>query len=300
MKITNKKLTEAFELYQQNEIVMAGMSSKTLESYANASKLATRFFGDVDITSLEIGDIVKFAEHLRSWQRPDTVRGNLMCLRSVLRYCSRKGVPVLDVEDIHIPKREKRVVSYLHESEAVAFRRAIAQKRVGYARKNRLRNIAMTEVLYSSGIRVSELCRLNRNSIHDRQFTVIGKSSAPRLCFITKRAEKAIADYLAIRDDASQALFVTKGGARITPSGVRVAFKKACERKNLDAVSPHMLRHSFATRMLERNVDIRYIGEMLGHQSLDTTLIYTHVENSTLKKVYEKAQKNLAKNAYVC
>ena len=258
----------------------------------NAAKLAIKFFGDIDITSLEIGDIVKFAEHLRSWQRPDTVRGNLMCLRAVLRYCARKGVPVLDVEDIHIPKREKRVVSYLHESEAVAFRRAIAQKRVGYSRKNRLRNIAMTEVLYSSGIRVSELCRLNRNSIHDRQFTVVGKSSAPRLCFITKRAEKAIADYLAIRDDPSPALFVTKGGARITPSGVRVAFKKACERKNLDAVSPHMLRHTFATRMLERNVDIRYIGEMLGHQSLDTTLIYTHVENSTLKKIYEKASKN--------
>ena len=300
MNIKSRKLSDIFNLYEDVEIVIAGKSSKTLESYVNAAKLAIKFFGDIDITSLEIGDIVKFAEHLRSWQRPDTVRGNLMCLRAVLRYCARKGVPVLDVEDIHIPKREKRVVSYLHESEAVAFRRAIAQKRVGYSRKNRLRNIAMTEVLYSSGIRVSELCRLNRNSIHDRQFTVVGKSSAPRLCFITKRAEKAIADYLAIRDDPSPALFVTKGGARITPSGVRVAFKKACERKNLDAVSPHMLRHTFATRMLERNVDIRYIGEMLGHQSLDTTLIYTHVENSTLKKIYEKAQESIAKKAYVC
>lgn len=293
MNIKSRKLSDIFDLYEDVEIVIAGKSSKTLESYVNASKLAIKFFGDIDITLLEIGDIVKFAEHLRTWQRPDTVRGNLMCLRSVLRYCARKGVPVLDVEDIHIPRREKRVVSFLHEGEAVAFRRAIAQKRVGYSRKNRLRNIAMTEVLYSSGIRVSELCRLNRNSIRDRKFTVIGKSSAPRLCFITTRAEKAVADYLAVRDDSSPALFVTRGGARIKPSGVREAFKNACNRKELSLVTPHMLRHSFATRMLERNVDIRYIGEMLGHQSLDTTLIYTHVENSTLKKVYEKAQKGL-------
>ena len=293
MSITNNlKLVEAFEFYQQNEIVMPGLSSKTLESYTNASKLATRFFGDIDITSLEIGDIVKFAEHLRTWQRPDTVRGNLMCLRSVLRYCARKGLPILDVEDIHIPKREKRVVPCIHDDEATLFRRAVAQKKAGYSSRNRLRNIAMVEVLYSSGIRVSELCRLNRNSIHNRQFTVVGKSATPRLCFITVQAEMAITDYLAVREDSNPALFVTRDGERINPGGVRFAFKKACERSELEHVTPHMFRHSFATRMLERNVDIRYIGEMLGHQSLETTKIYTHVENPTLKKIYENAQKS--------
>ena len=283
-------ISEAFANYREIEVVSRGLSPKTLESYIYAEKLVIEYFTDTEIKNITPLDVSKFYQHLCSFQRPDTARGNIICFRSVLRRCVRKGWASIDVEDIKIPKREKRVVNYLTESEIERFIGVISSKYKGYSRINRLRNTAIVNLFYDSGIRVSELYSLNRNSIKERQFTVIGKSKNPSICFITRRTEEAIKDYLEERNDSEKALFIaTQNGKRITPDTIRKIFQNACKRSDFINVHPHTIRHSFATRLLDKEVDIRYIAELMGHESLDTTKMYTHLSNPKLKKIYENA-----------
>ena len=283
-------ISEAFINYREVEIIARGLSPKTLESYVYAEKLVTEYFSDTDIKNIATLDVAKFYQYLCSFQRPDTARGNIICLRSVLKRCVRKGWHYLDVEDIKVPKREKRIITYLTESEINSFISVVGQQCRGYSNLNRLRNVAIVSLLYDSGIRISELCSLNRNSIKDRQFIVIGKSKNPRICFITEKTEQRIKDYLDLRDDNDRALFIAnQTGKRITSDNVRKVFQNACDRSDFINIHPHTIRHSFATRLLDKEVDIRYIAELMGHESLDTTKMYTHFSNPKLKKIYENA-----------
>lgn len=282
------KISEAFAYYRRLEITARGLSTKTDESYLYASKLAIAYFGDIDFSLIGLEDIIKFYEHLLGWQKPDTARGNIICLRSVIKLLFRRKEKVIDPEEIRIPKREKRSIEYLTAPEVIEFIDVIGEKRRGYAEINRLRNIAIVEVLFSSGIRVGELCRLNKNSIRNRQFIVVGKSKDPRPCFISAKAEDRLMEYLAMRTDSNPALFISnQNEKRITPGNVRRIFQNACNRSDFVNIHPHTIRHSFATYMLEKGVDLRYIGDFMGHQSLDTTKIYTHYTNPTLKKIHD-------------
>lgn len=131
------------------------------------------------------------------------------------------------------------VECFLTSTEAEEFIAVIAQKRRGYAEINRLRNIAIARVLYCSGLRVGELCRLNRNSIKDRQFTIVGKSKMPRICFINQAAEEAIEKYLKARTDKNPALFISNETEnRITPGTIRRVLQNACERSDFEGAHP--------------------------------------------------------------
>lgn len=283
-------ISEAYDLYRKSEIIAGGLSNKTFESYFYGEKLAVKYFSDVDITSLTPADVRGFYDHLLSWQKPDTARCNIVCLRAVIKLCWRNGLPVINPDLIKVPKREKRVIQYLTEPEIDAFIEVVGQRRKGYAEINRLRNIAIVELLSATGLRVSELCRLNRDSIKERQFTVVGKSKSPRICFITKRAEQALESYLSARNDNNRALFVSnETGERITTGTVRRIFQNACNRSEFNGVHPHTIRHSFATTLLSHEVDIRYISDLMGHESLDTTKMYTHFTNPKLRSIYEMA-----------
>ena len=283
-------ISEAFDLYKQSEVVAAGLSPKTAESYTYASKLASSYFGNIEVGSLRLEDIWHYYDHLLGWQKPDTARGNIICLRADIRLLKRRGEQVIDPDDIKVPKREKRIITYLTKTEVDALIEIVATRRRGYAEVNRLRNIAIVKLLYSTGVRISELCRLNRNSIRDRQFTVIGKSLEPRPCFITKDVEESIAQYLELRHDHEMALFISnQNGKRIKPGNVRRIFQRICKQSDFNGVHPHTMRHSFATYMLEKDVDLIYISQMMGHKSLDTTRMYTHFTNPKLKRIYDNA-----------
>lgn len=286
------KIADAFKVYEEEEIIAAGLSPKTFETYENCAKLAAKFFNK-NTSKITAVDVRGFYQHLLSWQAPDTARGNIICLRAVFRLLEQKKISLsLAANEIKIPKRQKRMADYLTATEAAQFIEVVAEKRRGYAEINRLRNVAVVKVLLSSGIRVSELCRLNRNSIVDRQFTVIGKSKEPRICFITEDAETALNAYLKARSDSSPALFVSnQNRERLTAANVREVFKFACGRSDFHNVHPHTLRHSFATNMLENGVDVVYIGQFLGHQSLDTTRQYLHYANPKLREIYAAAAK---------
>lgn len=284
-------LEDTFRKYYEFEIKPAGLSIATAETYRNAGVLMVNYFGNVEISDITVEDMQKFYEHLSTWQAPNTVRLNIICCRRVLSYCKRKKMTEIDVEDIKIPKHPKKTVEYLTPVEFDTFLDAIKRRRAGYCRINRVRNIAIMLTLYTSGIRVSELCKLNRNSIKNRQFTVVGKSKSPRICFITPETQEAISKYLKLRNDNEPALFISeKTKKRITPDAVRDVFRYGCNNSEFERVRPHTIRHSFATKMLDGGVDIRYIADLLGHESLDTTKIYTHVTNPKLKAIYDKAQ----------
>lgn len=284
-------LSEAFVKYEQAEIKPAGLSIRTAETYRNSGRLLVNYFGNVPVENIEVEDMQRFYEHLSRWQAPASVRLNIISCRRVLAWCRRKKLTEIDVEDIKIPKSPKKTVDYLTPAEFEAFLEAISRHRAGYCGINRARNIAIVQTLYTSGIRVSELCKLNRNSIKNRQFTVIGKSKLPRICFITEETAKSIQDYLRMRRDSEPALFIcAKTGKRITTDAVRDVFRSACSNCQFEDVRPHTIRHSFATRMLDAGMDIRHIAELLGHESLDTTKIYTHITNPGLKALYDEAQ----------
>lgn len=285
-------LSQSFKNYINIEIISAGLSTKTKESYMNAEKLAESYFGDCEVSDITAEDVRKYYEHLLEWQQPDTARGNILNLRAVLRRCARKGEITLDLEDFKVPKRQKHMIQWLTEAEFEEFAEIVAKKRQGLPEINRLRNVAIVYLLYSSGIRVSELCSLNRNSIKNRQFTVIGKSKSPRICFINQAANERLDEYLSARSDRNPALFISnQNEKRMTTANVRTIFRNICKNSDFENVHPHTLRHSFATKMLDHNVDIRYISELMGHESLDTTRIYTHFANPKLKDIYDNANR---------
>lgn len=284
------RISEAFELHRKLEITARGLSTKTRETYENTEKLTIGYFGDIEVSLIDQPAVVGFYEHLLGWQRPDTARLNIMSFRAVIKLLNRKKYEVMDWEDIKIPKRQKRMIYYLTKPEVDAFIEVVSQKRRGYSELNRLRNIAIAECLFSSGVRVSELCRLNKNQVKDRQFIVVGKSKEPRPCYISRQADAALRAYLERREDKSPALFVNnQNGERTKPGNVRRIFTNACRRSDFEGVHPHTMRHSFATFMLDKGVELIYIGDMMGHQSLDTTRIYTHYANSKLRQIHESA-----------
>lgn len=286
------KISEAFSEYRDIEIIAANLSKKTFESYFYSERLATSYFGNIEIENIDASDVRGYYEHLLGWQKPDTARSNIVCLRAVIKLCRKLGHNVIDPELIKIPKREKRVITYLTEDEVERFCDVVGTPNRGYSTLNRKRNILIVKILYSTGMRVSELCRLNRNSFRNRQTAICGKSKLPRPVYITEEVEKLIDEYLKLRTDNEPALLISEQtGKRVTPGTVRRVFSNACDRSDFNGVHPHTLRHSFATKMLDKEVDIRYIADLMGHESLDTTRMYTHYTNPKLRSIYDRVWK---------
>lgn len=282
---------EIFDQFIYDELISAGKSKKTEETYITFAKHLTDYFGDnFHLEKINLSEIRDWRDKLSIGRSPDTVRGYVICLRQFLNYCTQRDYIDINVSFIKVPKREKRLIKYLKDNEIQEFIAEVGKPSRGYNNQNRLRNIAVCEVLYSSGLRIDEICRLNKDSIKDRQMTVIGKSREPRIVFISKRAEVAITEYLALRgEDHESALFINaQNGNRIRPDGIRKIFRRVCTSSKFSEVHPHTFRHSFASHLVSEGIDIIYVSDLLGHQDLNTTKIYTHYENPKLKAEYEK------------
>lgn len=229
---------------------------------------------------------------LFEWQSNNTVKNNISCLRMVLKYLKHRGYDVMDYVEIPVPKREKQTIKYLNKLEIDDFILEVGKRRTGYTEQARLRNIAIARLLFCSGIRNGELCALNRDSIKDRQFTVVGKSKEPRIVFIDPMTARSIQRYQNTRMDTNNALFVSVlSQKRLTSKGLRDVFEVVRNNNpKFKDVHPHTMRHSFGTYMLHQGVDLRYIADFMGHESMDTTRLYTHYEAPKLKEIYDKAQ----------
>lgn len=273
-------LTDAFELYRLEHIIFSGQSSSTEENHNVCLRALVLFCGDIPIEALTFERVRRWKEWLDKSRSPATARNYIVKLRVVLAYLKKRGYNVLDPDLIPTPKRVEVVPEFLTKEQVVTLIASTA----------RIKNKAIISLLYASGIRVSELCALNRGSIQDSRFTVIGKGGKPRLCFIDERTKTLIDLYLEERTDNIPALFLTDARQRITPGVIQETFKSVRKISGINA-HPHTLRHSFATDLLVNNANMRYVQAMLGHSSLQTTQMYTHVVDNDLQAVYEAHHK---------
>lgn len=273
-------ISEAFDIYRDDYIKAKNQSKRTVETHEACKRLFLLSIPDKPIKDLTLLDIRQFREHLEKGRAINSVRVYIIRLRAVIRYLNILGEPCLRAELIPVPKREATVPVYLTEQEVEAM----------IAKAFSVRNAFVVALLYSSGIRLSELISLNRGQIVDRRFTVIGKGRKPRLCFIDRRTERLMDKYLKTRQDHNSALVVsTENKDRMTPTNIQLLVRNSAARAGITKkVTPHTLRHSFATNFLRNNGNMRYLSALLGHASLDTTMMYAHVVDYDLQKQYEK------------
>lgn len=274
------KISEAFDRYKNDYILVRGQSRRTLENNDLVKSLIISYMGNKNIKYLEMPDISGWVAEISKDRKPNTVRLYVVRLRVVLKYMRTLGYKVLNPELIPVPKRENYKRGFLTPDEVTSM------VNNAFDDRNRL----VISLLYSSGIRVSELIQLKRDSIVDGQFTVIGKGNKVRLCFIDRRTEILLKKYLSTRSDRSDSLIVSHiFGDKVTKSTIELIVKNTARRAGITkVVTPHILRHSFATNFIRNNGNIRYLSAMLGHASIDTTAVYTHIADNDLKSQYLK------------
>jgi site-specific recombinase XerD len=230
---------------------------------------------------------------------------HVIALRAFLKYLAKRDIETLSAEKIELAKNPSREVGVLNVEEIQRMMDAVRKEPVEMLR---LRDMAIMELLFSSGIRISELAQLKIKQLNFErgEFTVRGKGDKLRLVFMSPEAAEAIQKYLAKRRDNNPALFVSHtkigntvtkqiesiGGSQIpglTPRSVQRIIKKyAALAGIMHKVTPHTFRHSFATDLLQNGADIRSVQTLLGHASITTTQIYTHVTNSALREIHKK------------
>jgi site-specific recombinase XerD len=223
-------------------------------------------------------------------------------LRSFLKFCAKRDIPAISADKIELARTVRKQVTFLNEEELA---RLFAQPKID--KLSGLRDRAILELLFSSGLRVSELVGLDRDHINlkRREFMVRGKGQKDRPIFISAEAAQWLQSYLDKRTDNVRPLFIRYSGQkqvdlsgnyhRLTARSVQRLVSRYARLAGITKhVSPHTMRHSFATDLLMNGSDIRAVQAMLGHSNISTTQIYTHVTDPHLKAVYERFHSKLA------
>ncbi len=231
----------------------------------------------------------RYLAHLRTKEyRPRSLARKLSTLRSFFRFLQREGLiknnPALLLMS---PKLDKVLPKFLSEDNMTQFIEATSTDT-----ESGKRDRAIIEMLYSTGMRVSELVGLDVNDVDliGNIVKVEGKGKKERLLPVGNKAVLAIKDYLDERKKDTEAVFLNRSGGRLSTRGVCNLINKHILKTSVTTkVSPHVLRHSFATHLLNRGADLRSVQELLGHANLSTTQIYTHVTTDRLKQIYDKA-----------
>lgn len=214
----------------------------------------------------------------------------IIAIRGFLKFLAKRDIKTLSSEKIELGKTKDRQVEFLELDEVERLLQVVRGSKL-----ENLRDTAILELLFSTGLRVSELTSLNIENVNLKtgEFSVRGKGDKIRLVFLSTSAKIALNDYLLRRKDMSPALFVSLKDngdpSRLTPRTMeRIVKKYAIAAGIVKKITPHTLRHSFATDLLRNGADLRSVQEMLGHSSITTTQIYTHITNKHLKEIYNK------------
>ncbi len=286
--------------------VERGRSAKTSENYQHYLERFVEFAGSeltVDAITPEL--IRRYRLWLNRYQGALgeelgmlTQSYHLIALRGFLNYLSKRNIPSLSPNKIELPKTHKRQVTFLHYEEVERMIAAVPDD----GKEANLRDRAIIELLFSSGLRVSELVNLNRDHINlkRREFMVRGKGQKDRPVFVSASAAAQIETYLATRHDSLDPLFISYSRnhgttnnsgnfRRLTTRSVQSMIAKYARLAGITKhVSPHTMRHSFATDLLMNGADLRSVQSMLGHSNINTTQVYTHVTDSHLRDVFEQ------------
>lgn len=289
--------------YIEHLEVEGGRSAKTAENYKLYLERFVEFTNDIKVEKITSEVIRKYRLWLNRYKGGNdeelatiTQSYHLIALRGFLGYLSRRDIVSLSPEKIELPKISRKQVTFLHYDEVERLLDSIPLDT-----EQGLRDRAIVELLFSSGLRVSELVNLNRDHVNTkrREFMVRGKGQKDRPVFIGESAAGRVNDYLATRLDNLPPLFLsysrnniasTSGGyRRLTARSIQRIITNYAKLAGITKhVSPHTMRHSFATDLLMNGADIRSVQSMLGHSNISTTQVYTHVTDEHLREVYEK------------
>jgi site-specific recombinase XerD len=278
-------------------------SQKTIANYDHYLTRLIDFAGEIEVKDVN-------PELIRKWRlwlnrlgtnssdelSKITQNYHLIALRSFLKFCAKRDIPALPADKIELARTVRKQVTFLSTEELLRlFEEPNTNSIIG------LRDRAILELLFSSGLRVSELVGLNRDSINlkRKEFMVRGKGQKDRPIFISDEASSWVEKYLDSRKDNTKPLFIRYNGSkkvdltgnfhRLTARSIqRLVANYALKAGITKHVSPHTLRHSYATDLLMNGADLRSVQAMLGHSNIATTQIYTHVTDKHLKDTYQK------------
>jgi len=278
-------------------------SQKTIENYDHYLTRLIDFAGEIKVSDID-------QELIRKWRLwlnrlgtntsdelgKTTQNYHLIAMRSFLKYCAKRDISVMPADKIELARTKRKQVSFLTPEEV---ERLFAQPDL--SKLQGIRDRAILELLFSSGLRVSELVGLDKDHVNlkRREFMVRGKGQKDRPIFISEAAARWIEQYIDKRQDTVKPLFIRYSGKkevdrsgnyhRLTARSIQRMVKRYALLAGITKhVSPHTLRHSFATDLLMNGADLRSVQAMLGHSNIATTQIYTHVTDPHLKSVHEK------------
>lgn len=304
-------ISDLIEDFLEHLEIEAGRSKKTVENYRlyleRFMEITQEITGKDDIKASDIDRelLRKYRLKLNRYGSTHdsedlkvlTQSYHLIALRGFLKYLTKREIKSLDPSLVELPKTVRKQVTFLHYDEVEDM-----LEQIDLSTESGLRDRAIIELLYSGGLRVSELVALDRGSINlgRREFMVRGKGNKDRPIFISQSAADRVQDYLDARTDSLPALFLnnsknlqmadTSGNyRRMTVRSVERIVEKYARLAGITKhVSPHTLRHSFATDLLMNGADLRSVQSMLGHADISTTQIYTHVTDAHLKEIHDK------------
>ncbi|MDR2812893.1 MAG: site-specific tyrosine recombinase XerD [Puniceicoccales bacterium] len=270
------------------------VSDNTVDAYGSDIRLFCQFCGENEIEFVDRGWVVVWVESLleKNYERSSMAR-KLVALNSFFSFLVREKIILENiVEDIFLPKPRRKIPDTLslHEIEKIL---SIPDRN----RPDGLRDYAMLELMYGSGLRVSELCSLELQALdfENNFLKVTGKGNKERSIPMGSCARAALQCYLSsarlhfMKKHTGSALFLSNRGKAISRKTFWRRLKDYSKRAQVTKnTKPHMLRHSFATHLLENGTDLRMIQEMLGHESVSTTEIYTHVDQRRMRECYEQ------------
>lgn len=289
--------------YIEHLEVEGGRSAHTAENYTLYLERFVEFTNDIQVDKITPEIVRKYRLWLNRYRNNNddelatiTQFYHLIALRGFLGYLSKRDIASMAPDKIELPKISRRQVTFLHFEEV---ERLLEQ--IDTSTESGLRDRAIIELLFSSGLRVSELINLDRDHINTKrhEFMVRGKGQKDRPVFISDTASDCVNNYLASRSDDLPALFInysrnnettTNGDfRRLTARSIQRIINKYTKLAGITKhVSPHTMRHSFATDLLMNGADIRSVQMMLGHSNISTTQVYTHVTDEHLHEVYDK------------
>ena len=295
---TTKTYLKHFLIYLEVE---KNFSKHTIRAY-NSDILS--FLLWLDTTQIEETNHTKLKEYLIFIQRfnytKTTLARKIAAIRTFYRFLYReKIIDVNPANSVHAPKKNKSLPKFLSNNEIEQILNNIKiETPAGY------RNRVILELLYATGMRISELSNLNFGNLNleENEITVMGKGAKERIVLVSTRAKEFLQKYInnvrfMIVEDGQQPeqtenspVFINKTGYRLQPQSVRAAINDIVKKIELPKkVTPHVFRHSFATKLLENGADLRVVQELLGHASISNTQIYTHISTERLKEVYNKS-----------
>ncbi len=306
------KLKNAYNQFLEYCEITKNQANKTLENYGHYLKRFVDFAGaEMEVEKINLELVNRYRLKLNRLQDElgnqllsvKTQNYHIIALRAFLKFLIKQDVQTLAPEKVELPKSSGRTVEFLEVEEIERILAVIGKDKLAG-----LRDYAILMTLFSTGLRISELVALNREDINleTKEFKVLGKGRKYRIVFLSSEAAEALSNYFQARQDQYSPAFVSHGRGH-AEDVAKPSQKKIAENRRLTAtmiqylvrnygkkaglvkpVTPHKLRHSFATDLLKNGADLRSVQDMLGHSSITTTQIYTHLTDKRLQEVHQK------------